>query len=279
MSTRDQLRIFTARAQRWMRDRGVPFGGRAAVVYHPQYLAFPQEAGTRCSFDTRRPLHILEALQQAGVLAGRDVLTPRPVPLALISRVHSDGLLQRIGDEAQLASLLHLDPTTLPRGQGRLLEPFLWQTGGSVLAVERALAEGRPMINLGGGFHHAERDHVGGFCPVNDIAIAIEAARRGGRVRRVLVIDLDFHQGSGTAAIFAQDEEVFTLSLHGQSWVDAPQKENHIDVLLPADTCDGGYLRALDGALGEVDRRFRPELAIYVAGADAHEDDRRGGFA
>lgn len=279
MSKRDRLRIVASRALSWLRERGAPLPGRAAVVYHPSYITFAREAAVHCALDLRRPARIVSALKEAGVLASADILAPRPVSGALLARVHTAGLQQRIFDNAQLAAALHLGTERLPQAEGALIEPFLWHAGGSVLAVEQALASKRPVINLGGGFHHAERDRVAGFCPINDIAIAIEAARCAGAARRVLVVDLDFHQGSGTAAIFADDEDVFTLSIHGQSWAAPPSKENQLDLQLPARACDGGYLKALRGALEEVGRRFHPDLAIYIAGADTHEDDRRGGFA
>lgn len=134
------------------------------------------------------------------------------------------------------------------------------------------------MFNLGGGFHHAQRDKAEGFCPFNDIALAISQVRATGLARRVLVVDLDYHHGNGTALIFGEDEAVFTLSIHGQHWAQIEGKQNNLDIALPAGTEDGPYLACLKQTLPGVLRRFRPDAVIYVAGADPHVHDPLGDF-
>jgi acetoin utilization deacetylase AcuC-like enzyme len=138
--------------------------------------------------------------------------------------------------------------------------------------------------NLAGGTHHASADKGGGFCVFNDAAVAArlmqaEWSRLHGHTRaplQVAVIDLDVHQGNGTASIFAQDASVFTLSLHGQNNFPFRKVASDLDVDL-ADGCDdAAYLAALEQALDELDRRFSPGLVIYLAGADPHEADRLG---
>lgn len=148
--------------------------------------------------------------------------------------------------------------------------------GATLAATEAALQEG-VAINLGGGTHHARADAGGGYCVFNDVAVAARWAQQGHSVQRVLVIDLDVHQGNGTAAIFAGDASVFTLSLHGEKNFPFRKTASSLDVDLPDDCGDAAYLAALDKSLAEIEQRFaRPELAFYLAGADPHEGDRLG---
>ena len=139
--------------------------------------------------------------------------------------------------------------------------------------------------NLAGGTHHAYADKGGGFCVFNDAAVAArlmqaEWARRGPLQRQqplqVAIIDLDVHQGNGTARIFRDDPSVFTLSLHGARNFPFRKEPSDLDVELPDGCGDRDYLEALDWALAELEQRCRPGLVIYLAGADPHEGDRLG---
>lgn len=156
--------------------------------------------------------------------------------------------------------------------------------GGSIGAVRAALAEGIA-ANLAGGTHHAAADRGAGFCVFNDMAVAArlaqaEHARAPGRpVLPVAIIDLDVHQGNGSAAIFAGDDSVFTLSLHGARNYPFRKVSGDLDVELPDGCADADYLAALDLALDELDRRFAPGLVLYLAGADPLHGDRLGRLA
>jgi acetoin utilization deacetylase AcuC-like enzyme len=138
--------------------------------------------------------------------------------------------------------------------------------------------------NMAGGTHHASADKGGGFCVFNDAAVAArlmqaEWARRHGCQQpalRVAVIDLDVHQGNGTASIFRADASVFTLSMHGQHNFPFRKEASDLDVDLPDGCKDADYLQALAHALDEMERRFQPGLVIYLAGADPFEGDRLG---
>jgi acetoin utilization deacetylase AcuC-like enzyme len=138
--------------------------------------------------------------------------------------------------------------------------------------------------NMAGGTHHASADKGGGFCVFNDAAVAArlmqaEWARRYGRQRpalKVAIIDLDVHQGNGTASVFRNDDSVFTLSLHGRHNFPFRKEASDLDVDLPDGCKDSDYLQALEHALDEMDRRFQPGLVIYLAGADPFEGDRLG---
>lgn len=152
--------------------------------------------------------------------------------------------------------------------------------GASIAAARAALDEG-VAANLAGGTHHAYADKGSGFCVFNDVAVAArlmqaEWARQWRRRLQVLVIDLDVHQGNGTAAIFRDDDSVFTFSMHGARNFPFRKEPSDLDVEL-ADGCgDADYLAALDRALEQVWRRCAPGLAFYLAGADPHEGDRLG---
>ena len=165
--------------------------------------------------------------------------------------------------------------------------------GATVAAARVALglaAGARPegiAANLAGGTHHAYADKGSGFCVFNDSAVAArlmqaEWARREGQAGqplRVAVIDLDVHQGNGTASIFAGDASVFTLSLHGEKNFPFRKEAGDLDVALPDGCLDAPYLQALEQALDELDRRFDPGLLLYLAGADPFEGDRLGRLA
>jgi acetoin utilization deacetylase AcuC-like enzyme len=165
----------------------------------------------------------------------------------------------------------------------RMAERARRSVGATIAAARAALAEGLA-ANLAGGTHHAFPDRGSGYCVFNDVAVAArlmqaEWHRRQRRLLRVLVIDLDVHQGNGTAAIFRDDPTVFTLSLHGAKNFPARKEAGDLDVELPDGCGDADYLSALDAALHEAWRRHGdapPALAFYLAGADPHEDDRLG---
>ncbi len=167
----------------------------------------------------------------------------------------------------------------------RMVERARRSVGGTIAAARAALLGGQGVSGqLAGGTHHASADKGSGYCVFNDIAVAArlmqaEWHRRHRRMLRVLVIDLDVHQGNGTAAIFRDDASVFTLSIHGAKNFPFRKERSDIDVDLPDGCTDGPYLDALDTALAEVWRRYDdtpPGLAFYLAGADPHEDDRLG---
>ncbi|MBI5274973.1 MAG: histone deacetylase [Burkholderiales bacterium] len=152
--------------------------------------------------------------------------------------------------------------------------------GATIAACRVALREGLA-ANLAGGTHHAYAHKGGGFCVFNDAAVATrlvqaEAARAQRRPFHVAIVDLDVHQGNGTAAIFRGDPTVFTLSLHGEKNFPFRKEAGSLDVDLPDGCGDEAYLQALEGALEVLGHRFTPDFVIYLAGADPHEGDRLG---
>ena len=161
-----------------------------------------------------------------------------------------------------------------------MAERSLRSVGASVAAARVAMKEGIAG-NLAGGTHHASAAQGGGFCVFNDIAVAarvlqMEHFRVSKQTLKVMVVDLDVHQGNGTASIFAEDASVFTLSLHGEKNFPFRKVSSDLDVGLPDGCSDPAYLEALDQALEQAFSRFSPDFLIYLAGADAHEGDRLG---
>ncbi|MDE2396174.1 MAG: histone deacetylase [Burkholderiales bacterium] len=171
----------------------------------------------------------------------------------------------------------------------RMVERSRRSVGATIAAARCALFEGEGVAaNLAGGTHHAQADKGSGYCVFNDVAVAARLMqaewhrhghRHGRRLLRVLVIDLDVHQGNGTAAIFRDDPTVFTLSLHGAKNFPFRKEASDLDVELPDGCGDAPYLEALDAALAQAWARHGeapPGLAFYLAGADPHADDRLG---
>lgn len=155
--------------------------------------------------------------------------------------------------------------------------------GATIGASRAALFGGGVAANIAGGTHHAYADRGGGFCVFNDVAVAArlmqaehQRRERNRPVLRVAIIDLDVHQGNGTAHIFQHDPSVFTLSLHGERNFPFRKERSDLDVALPDGCNDQDYLHALELALDELERRFEPEFVIYLAGADVYEGDRLG---
>jgi len=152
--------------------------------------------------------------------------------------------------------------------------------GATIAACRLASTEGIS-ANIAGGTHHSYADRGGGFCVFNDAAVAsrlmqVEHARAHGQPLKVAIVDLDVHQGNGTASVFRDDPSVFTLSLHGQKNFPFRKEASDLDVDLRDGCGDEEYLVALESALDELARRFEPGLLVYLAGADPHEGDRLG---
>ena len=158
----------------------------------------------------------------------------------------------------------------------QMVERSRRSAGATVAAAKTALNEGIA-ANLAGGTHHAYRDTGSGFCVFNDSAIAARTLQKEiNPSLKVAVIDLDVHQGNGTAAILQNDDSIFTLSMHGENNFPFKKEQSDLDVGL-ADGCnDEVYLRSLSTALAQLDSRFKADCLIFLAGADPHEGDRLG---
>jgi acetoin utilization deacetylase AcuC-like enzyme len=241
-------------------------GGIRAVKpsAHTAALSLPPAAGSAQLWEA-----ILEGLE--GVLDLRPARAARFEELAL---AHDEGYLRHVfSDGLSRAESLRLGRHFSPE----LLQRALHSAGGTLAALEDALRGGLG-LNLGGGTHHAYPAHAEGYSLFNDVAVAVAKARREGFGGRVLVVDLDVHQGNGTAVFFRHDPSVFTLSVHAQHNYPQLKERSDLDIGLPDRTGDTEYLTALEPALEQA-FAFRPELVFFNAGVDVLAGDRLGRLA
>ena len=249
---------------------GRALGRRVAIVYSTHYQINMGGAERLHPFDIRKYAKIYLKLQTEGYLRPRDVFVPQPVTEQQVLLVHSRGFLESLKDPKTVARYLEAGvvqwiPSALV--DAGILSAFRSATGGTIEAGRLALKYGIA-INLAGGYHHARRDAGEGFNVYNDLAIAIRVLREAGRIRRACVVDLDVHQGNGTAVIFAGDDDVFTFSMHEGDIYPIPKAAGDLDIELPAGTGDQAYLAALREALPGVLDRARPDIVFIQAGCD-----------
>jgi acetoin utilization deacetylase AcuC-like enzyme len=218
---------------------------------------------------------IRQRLDSEKTLAPSQVCEPRPAERDEILLVHTADYYDRL--VAGQLTMREIRRLGLPWSDALVGRSRL-SVAGTLAASRAALIDGVG-ANLGGGTHHAFRDHGEGFCVLNDIAIAICALRAEGSIRRAAVVDCDVHQGNGTAAIFATDPEVFTLSLHGEKNYPLLKQQSTVDVALEDGTKDEEYLSLLSHHLAIVLDRFRPDIVFYQSGVDPYADDRLGRLA
>lgn len=254
-------------------------------------------------FPAQKYRMIHERLLETGEADDSDFIEPAPASDDDVRLVHGSGYVDRLL-HGELSSYEEMQ-MELPYSP-QLVKAFWLAAGGSILAADKALADG-VCVNICGGFHHAYPDHGEGFCMIHDVAIAIRKMQKLGRIRRAMTVDCDVHHGNGTAAIFppkaqkpkplpslsaaqvksqvsttasvADEDEVFTISLHQQNNYPAYKPPSSIDVNLPDGTTDSEYLAWLDQSLSSGLRQFSPDLLCYVAGADPYREDQLGGLA
>jgi acetoin utilization deacetylase AcuC-like enzyme len=153
-----------------------------------------------------------------------------------------------------------------------------YSVGGTICACRAAVQEGYA-ANLAGGTHHAYPDHGEGYGVFNDVAVAARVMQSESRARRVVILDLDVHQGNGSAAVFADDPSVFTLSVHGAKNFPFHKEHSDLDIALPDGSDDAAFLAAVQDGVSRALQQAQADLAIYIAGADPYVDDRLGRLA
>jgi acetoin utilization deacetylase AcuC-like enzyme len=241
---------------------------RPAIVHSDRYEC---DIGVHV-FPTRKYRMIRDRLVAEGVVAPSEILVPAPASREDLLAAHT---AEYLDDLERLRWTPRTMWSELPLTV-EIVSAYVMAAGGTLLAAREAIARGAA-AHLGGGFHHAFADKAEGFCYINDLAVAIRVLQREGRIARAAVVDLDVHQGNGTAGIFAGDRSVFTLSIHQEA--NYPVKTpGDLDVGLDNGVGDEAYARALDDALASV-WAFAPELVLYQAGADPYVEDMLGGLA
>jgi acetoin utilization deacetylase AcuC-like enzyme len=243
----------------------VPLHAWSSAAY-----TFPLPAGHR--FPIEKYALLRDAVVAEELVPSSRVHEPARATMEELARVHTRDYIDRLTrGELGEAELRVLGFPWSPA----LVERSYRAVGGTLSAARSALREGISM-NLAGGTHHAFPDRGEGFCVFNDVAIAVRALRADGLIRRAAIIDLDVHQGNGTHAIFAGDADTFTFSVHGGRNYPFHKVPGTLDIELPDGTGDAQYLARLADALPHVLNDGRPDLVVYLAGADPHERDRLG---
>ena len=250
-------------------------------AFYADHFVLPLPDGHRFPMSKYQRLRDRVALEMPQVRPG----VALPVSDGELALAHAPAYIQAVAEGS-------LSPAAMREigfpWSAAMVERSRRSAGATVAAARVALGlGGQPAegiaTNMAGGTHHASADKGSGFCVFNDAVIAARLMqaeqarlRRGRAPLQVAIIDLDVHQGNGTASIFRDDPTVFTLSLHGQKNFPFRKEASDLDVELPDGCRDDAYLHALELALDELDRRFSPGLVIYLAGADPHEGDRLG---
>lgn len=241
----------------------------ALVVYDSRYgFTVPG-----VPMDPDRGAQVLGFLLDEGMLEEDDVQPVLPASFRNIRLVHTDRYLDTLQRPETLTSIFGV-PVNAELAD-RVLEAVRWSAGGTINATRLAIRTRRVVVNLGGGYHHAEPDRGMGFCVYNDIAIAIARLRAREWRQPVLVVDLDLHDGNGTRAAFATDPTVHTFSIHNTTWDEVPAVAA-TTIALGTGVGDDTLLACLGQELPPVVSRHQPGLVIYVAGTDPADGDRLG---
>lgn len=226
-------------------------------------------------FPSQKYRLVYERLLHGGIAESSDFLSPQPAKDEDVLRVHTPEYVRKLKTGSlSYAEILQLE---IPYSE-ELIEACWLAAGGSILAGQKALQDGWS-ANIGGGFHHACPDHGEGFCVIHDVAIAIRRLQSDKAIERAMVIDTDVHHGNGTAAIFAADKKVFTLSIHQLHNYPFVKPPSTMDINLPDGVGDEDYLIILDEHLRRAFSDFSPQIIFYVAGADPYREDQLGGLA
>lgn len=240
-----------------------------AIVHHPAFCA---DIPAAHRFPMNKFRRVAQVLVEDGLVAEDGFHQPAPAPAEWIALAH---------DRAYVDQVFAADvPAPIAREIGLPMSESVGfrarcATAGTVLAALLALDRGIA-CNTAGGSHHARRSQGAGFCVFNDVAVAIRLLMADRAIRRAMVVDLDVHQGDGTAQIFAGDAAVFTLSLHAGRNYPVRKVPSTLDVPLEDGLQDAAYLDALAAVLPGALARFRPDIVFYNAGVDPHAEDRLG---
>src|SRR5882724_11840843 len=241
------------------------------LVYHEEY---DLHLGSHV-FPSQKYRLVRDALIAENIASPRDILKPEPAMDADVLRVHQTDYIHRIKKGTLSASEQMV--LEIPAGP-ETIRAFWLAAGGSILAGQHAMKDGFS-ANIGGGFHHAYSGHGEGFCMIHDVAIAVRRLQADQIIQKAMVVDTDVHHGNGTAAIFAKDDSVFTLSIHQERNYPSPKPPSNIDLHLPDRIGDDEYLSILGEGMFRAFDQFQPEIIFYVGGADPYREDQLGGLS
>jgi len=245
------------------------------LVYHPRYNITAFGLERLHPFDGRKYRRIHAALVARGLRHSRDFIRPRPVGRTDLLRVHTADYLRSLRRSGVLARILEVPLVRrLPAWviHWRILRPMRYATGGTMRACRLALERGIA-INLGGGFHHAAADRSGGFCVYADVPLAVKTLRDEGKLGGVLVVDLDAHQGNGTAAIFRTWPWAKILDLYEDDIFPLPKEPEDYALAVGPGLRGREYLAMVEHTLNKALDAVRPDLVVYNAGSDPYVGD------
>lgn len=237
-------------------------------AWYADHFVLPLPETHRFPMDKYRRLRERVAADLPGIL----LCEPPAATDAELARAHDAAYVARVSRGELTAQEIRM--IGFPWSPG-MIERSRRSAGATMAACRSALRDG-VSVNLAGGTHHAKYASGAGYCVFNDAAVASRMLQAECGIERIAIVDLDVHQGDGTAEILGRAEDVFTLSLHGDRNFPFRKECSHLDIALPDGTGDDAYLAALDEALDEMTQRFDPQFVIYLAGADPYEGDRLG---
>ncbi len=218
---------------------------------------------------------VTQVLRREGLVGEEGFAQPRAAPAEWMRLVHEAAYVEQVFAADVPPDIVRL--IGLPLNESVVIRSRC-AVGGTVLSAYLALEHGLA-CNTAGGSHHARRSRGAGFCVFNDVAVAIRVLQADGVIHRAMVIDLDAHQGDGTADIFSEDSSVFTFSMHCEN--DYPEEKipSDLDIGLADGATDGTYLEELRSVLPDLLSRFQPDIVFYNAGVDPHMEDQLGGLS
>jgi acetoin utilization deacetylase AcuC-like enzyme len=240
------------------------------LIYHEAYdLHFGDHV-----FVSQKYKLVRARLLRDGIALHEDFEEPAEAPEEDLLLVHTPEWIRKL----KTGTLTYQDILLLEVPYSRqMVHAFIRAAGGTTLAARLALRDGIA-VNIGGGFHHAFPEHGEGFCAINDIGVAIRRLQKDGLIQKAMVVDCDVHHGNGTAAVFAGDKSVFTISIHQLNNYPAVKPPSTIDINMQDGATDQEYLDRLKDPYVAAMSVFRPDLLIYVAGADPYYEDQLGGL-
>lgn len=257
------------------------FSDRVPIVYHDNYNITFLGIEKLHPFDSTKYAHVFHGLRKNAEGLDENIIRAAKPDDDMINATHSKRYLQSIRDSGELARIAELHAlSAMPDAMAwtLLADRMLYQSGGSVMAAQAALQHGWA-INLGGGFHHASRDHGEGFCVFADISMVVHAMRKQAGLKRIMIIDLDAHQGNGHSRDFIDDADIYILDAYNTQIYpqdDHARKGVDLAVELTSETPAADYLPRINAALDLAFAASRPELVIYVAGTDVLAGDPLG---
>lgn len=226
-------------------------------------------------FDGRKFSKIHKALLKTGMRRKEDFIRPAIITTDQLLTIHTKRYLESLKDGHVIGKILELGPLALlPNGiiDSRVLKPMRLASGGTILTCRSALQHG-VAINIGGGYHHAERDKGGGFCVYCDVPIAIEILKREGKIKTAMIVDTDAHQGNGFANAAGSESHVFCLDFYDETIYPWPKVEEDWSIPFPRRTRGDKYLSTLEETLPKATEKFKPDLIVYNAGSDVLKSD------